>query len=149
MATAETEAVEWEAGQRFGPLCLGPVSKEAVLKMAELTGDFHPFRLVDHAAGEAGYVGLVLHPVWISGLAEALMRREFPGCRVTNLSIAYRNSALDTDRLNVTLACQEYDARQSRVGLIFTVTKQKDVVVAHGKARIIPTTPQLVRTCST
>ena len=149
MTVRDRKAVEWEAGHRFGSLRFGPISKEAVLSMAELTGDFHPFRLVDRAAGEAGYVGLVLHPMWISALADAVIRRAFPGCRITYLSLVHHQSALDTSRLTVELTCQEHDTHLSHVKVKFTVSTHQDVVVADGKACVVPMTPQLVRTCST
>jgi hypothetical protein len=140
-----TEAMKRQAGHRFELTCFGPVSKEAVLEMAELTGDFHPVRIMDREAGEAGYRGLVLHPVWISGLADAVMRDAFPLFLVRFLAIDYRNSALDTDTLTVTLKCGTRDRSRGEIGLTFTVKKQNDVVVAEGSAVIVHTSPQLVR----
>jgi acyl dehydratase len=145
MRTWCTEAGQWEAGHRFEVTCFGPVSKEAVLKMAELTGDFHPVRLMDRVAGDAGYGGLVLHPVWISGLADAVMRGAFPACLVKCLAIDYLSSAVDTDTLTFALRCGTRDRSRGEISLTFRVKNQNDVLVAEGSAHIVHASPQLVR----
>lgn len=142
-------AVGWQMRHEIGSACFGPVSKESVLKMAELTGDFHPMWVMDQVAGEAGHAGLALHPAWISGLADTVIRRAFPECRVTYLSVTYHGEAVHTDRLSVVLTCQERETCQSEVTVEFSVKNGNNVAIADGVGRVVPLAPQLVRKCST
>jgi len=135
-------------GHRFPSVSLGPLSEEAVLKMAELTKDFHPVRVMDRVARGAGYAGMVLHPVWISGLADVGIRTAFPLCRVSVLSLTYPTPAVHSDTLTFELTCQAHDKQTGEVKVTFQVKNLKGHPVADGWARIFLHPPQLLRNVS-
>ncbi len=137
----------WEPGHEFPSLCLGPFSGEELLRMAELTRDFHPVRLVPQVAKDAGFAGLLLHPAWISGLADAGIRMAFPCGEVMSLAVSHRGTAVHGDILSLELACKEQNF-PGEVRVSFLVKNQQGTLVGEGEARIVLNPPQRVENVS-
>ncbi len=136
MRGRELEAPSWEPGYEFPSVSLGPFAKAELLRMAELTRDFHPVRLVPQVAEDAGFGGLLLHPAWISGIADTGIRTAFPCGRVIRLMLIHRGSSVHTDILSFELTCQEQDMQKKEVDVSFLMKNQRGDVVAQGEARI-------------
>ena len=142
------ESLRLEQGLQFPSISIGPFAEENLLRMAELTRDFHPVRLVPRVAKDAGHVGLLLHPTWISGLSDAGIRTAFSCCRVMSLAVSHRGTAVHLDILSLELACQEQNNRKGELSVSFCVKNQRGSLVAEGVARILLNPPQRVTNVS-
>jgi hypothetical protein len=142
MRSCCAESSDWQSGTGFLSVSLGPFGEEELLRMAELTRDFHPVRLVRSIAKDAGFAGLVLHPAWVSGLADTGIRMAFPCGQVMSLSLRHRTAAVHADVLRVELTSGEPTAPQDGMSISFVVKNGKGIVVAEGEARIILHPPQ-------
>ena len=115
---------------------IGPFSTEAILKMAALAKDYHPAQVLPRLAREAGHRGLVLHPAWISGCADATIRVAEPNRRVSALTIRYDNPAFQTDTLTLEVNLAEEREQGAVKVLSFEIFNRRRQRVASGTAEV-------------
>jgi acyl dehydratase len=117
-------------------LTLGHVSREKILRMASLSGDFHPFHTLPTAAKATGSGKLLLHPCWISGLAAAGVRLAAPAAQVLALTVEHDAHATEADILTLELVIGELNGESGEQAMSFRVVEQRGRAVAHGTARV-------------
>jgi len=108
-----------------------------VLKMAALTCDFHPHRVLEKTASEVSLSGLQLHSAWIAGLVDLAIRRVIGSGRVATVKISYLGPAYQADSLLLELTCPKDRDSQNGISLHFRVTNGNRVTIAEGTARLI------------
>jgi hypothetical protein len=113
---------------------LGPVSRESILAMARLTGDFHPFRTLEPVARASGRQQLALHAGWISGLVDAGIRTTLVPWSISTLCIHYEEAASERDVLSLEFTVDSSLDAEAERRLSFEVKNQRGRRLAHGTA---------------
>jgi len=122
-------------GQKLPLITLGPVTAYDALAMAGLSRDFHPVRILNDVAAEAGHPGLVLHPLLISGFVGHALSQMAAGYGMSGITISYLAPAYQDDTLvlDCTLAARD---RSGVIVLSFEVRHSKRGALALGRARM-------------
>jgi 3-hydroxybutyryl-CoA dehydratase len=64
---------------RFAPISVGPITREAIRAYAQIAGDENPIHLDDQVAQAAGFPGVIAHGTHLTGiLGHALGQWELP-----------------------------------------------------------------------
>jgi len=116
---------------------IGHISPDMVLKMAALTCDYHPHRVLEKTASQGNLPGLLLHPAWIAGLVDWGIERLNCSGRIATVRISYLRPAYQADSLLLELAYPRDRGSQDLDALQFRVTNGHRAIIAEGTARLI------------
>jgi len=117
-------------------IALGPVTKNMALEMAALTRDYHPWRVTTKDVTQSGEPRLLLHEVWISGLAAAHLPTIAPGLSLTALKLMYRLPTQQGEVLTLRIMRVHAGAREGAKIVVFEVLDRSRKIVADGTARL-------------
>jgi len=115
---------------------LGPVTRNMALEMAGLTRDYHPSRVAPKAVTQSEEWRLLLHEVWISGLAAAHLPTIAPGWSLTALKLRYRLPVQQGEILTLRILRVHAEAGEGAKAVVFEVLDRSRKIVADGTARL-------------
>jgi acyl dehydratase len=123
-------------GAESATATVGPVTPEMVLQMAALTRDYHPIRVVRNALARSGEEPMVLHEVWISGLAAARLGSMAAGLAVTSLELRYHSAVCQGEVLTIRIIPGGAGLTQETETVAFEVLNGALRLVAAGTAEL-------------
>lgn len=115
------------------------ISKQDVVKMAQLTGDYNPIHIDENYASKTAFKKCIAHGLFCEGLISALLGTTMPGegTVIVSQSFWFRKPVFISDMITATVKISDIDYEKNKILLASTCVNQDNMVVLDGESYVL------------